>query len=109
MYINVYLSKQATSGVYKVLGDKARRHPDQIVGDPFKLNIKLETGKFAYPFVSEENNLFIEKSGTNSIKRTNRSVPFNFMDLERNRTRNFSSFYKLLCELNCLKHVEANN
>jgi hypothetical protein len=45
------MKQEATSGVYKVLGDQARRHPDRIVNDPFKLSAKLETGHFAYPFV----------------------------------------------------------
>jgi hypothetical protein len=47
-----FLVQKATTGVYKVLGDKARLHPDQIVGDPFKLAAKLETGRYAFPFVS---------------------------------------------------------
>jgi hypothetical protein len=42
--------------VYKVLGDQARRNPDQIVGDPFKLSAKLETGRYAFPFVRELKN-----------------------------------------------------
>ncbi|XP_046454085.1 ionotropic receptor 93a-like isoform X2 [Daphnia pulex] len=42
---------KATSGVYKVLGDQARLHPDQILGDPFTLASKLETGRYAYPFL----------------------------------------------------------
>jgi hypothetical protein len=45
------MKQEATSGVFKVLGDQARRHPDRIVNDPFKLATKLETGEFAYPFV----------------------------------------------------------
>ena len=48
--------QKATSGVYKVLGDQARRNPDQIVGDPFKLSAKLETGRYAFPFVRELKN-----------------------------------------------------
>lgn len=44
--------QQAKSGIYKEIADKARRNPDQIVGDPFKLNNLLETGRYAYPFVS---------------------------------------------------------
>jgi hypothetical protein len=43
--------QKATNGVYKVLGDRARQNPNQILGDPFKLNTMLETGKYAYPFV----------------------------------------------------------
>nr|CAH0107515.1 unnamed protein product [Daphnia galeata] len=43
---------EATSGVFKVLGDQARSHPDRIVNDPFKLAAKLETGEFAYPFMN---------------------------------------------------------
>ena len=45
------MKQEATSGVFKVLGDQARSHPDRIVNDPFKLAAKLETGEFAYPFV----------------------------------------------------------
>nr|CAH0101184.1 unnamed protein product [Daphnia galeata] len=43
---------EATSGIYKVLADQARSHPDRIVNDPFKLSAKLETGHFAYPFMN---------------------------------------------------------
>ncbi|KAK4012523.1 hypothetical protein OUZ56_024762 [Daphnia magna] len=43
---------KATSGIYKILGDQARRNPDRIVGDPLKLNAMLETGRYAYPFLS---------------------------------------------------------
>ncbi|XP_057381702.1 glutamate receptor ionotropic, kainate glr-3-like isoform X1 [Daphnia carinata] len=43
---------KATSGVYEILGDQARSNPDHIVGDPFKLNALLETGRYAYPFFS---------------------------------------------------------
>ncbi|KAI9553418.1 hypothetical protein GHT06_021322 [Daphnia sinensis] len=42
---------QATSGVFKVLGDRARQSPDNIVGDVFKVTEKLETGRYAFPFV----------------------------------------------------------
>ena len=45
------MKQEATSGIYKVLADQARSHPDRIVNDPFKLAAKLETGEFAYPFV----------------------------------------------------------
>jgi hypothetical protein len=34
-YFKYILIQKATSGVYKVLGDQARLHPDQIFGDPF--------------------------------------------------------------------------
>ncbi|XP_046657326.1 glutamate receptor ionotropic, kainate glr-3-like isoform X4 [Daphnia pulicaria] len=53
---------KATSGVYKVLGDQARLHPDQILGDPFTLASKLETGRYAYPF---------RLSGTNTKRMEN--------------------------------------
>ncbi len=52
----LFFVQKATSGVYKVLGDQARRHPDRIVGDPFTLSAKLETGRYAYPFVRELKN-----------------------------------------------------
>ena len=39
-----------------MLGDQARRNPDQIVGDPFTLSAKLETGRYAFPFVRELKN-----------------------------------------------------
>lgn len=55
MYYYMWL-QGAASGVYKVLGDKARLDPKQVVGDAFKLNKMLETGKYAYPFVSNWNN-----------------------------------------------------
>ncbi|XP_032796243.2 glutamate [NMDA] receptor subunit 1 [Daphnia magna] len=43
---------KATSGIYKVLGDQARSNPDeQIVGDAFTVSSKLETGRYAFPFV----------------------------------------------------------
>ncbi|KAK4012732.1 hypothetical protein OUZ56_024968 [Daphnia magna] len=42
---------QATSGVFKVLGDRARQNPENIVGDVFKVTEKLETGHYAFPFV----------------------------------------------------------
>lgn len=42
---------QATSGVFKVLGDKARLNPGNLVGDPFKVAEKLETGRYAFPFI----------------------------------------------------------
>ena len=45
----------ATSGIYKAIGDKARCKPGQILVDPFKLNAKLVTGHYAYPFVSYKN------------------------------------------------------
>ncbi|XP_032779707.2 ionotropic receptor 93a isoform X1 [Daphnia magna] len=49
----------AVSGVYKVLGDKARLDPKQVVGDAFKLNKMLETGKYAYPFIQTFNTWFV--------------------------------------------------
>ncbi|XP_057374698.1 ionotropic receptor 93a-like isoform X2 [Daphnia carinata] len=49
----------AVSGVYKVLGDKARQDRNQIVGDAFKLNKMLETGKYAYPFIQTFNTWFV--------------------------------------------------
>lgn len=51
--INVWFQQQATSGVYKAVADKARKFPDHVLGDPFKLNVMLETGHYAYPFVSD--------------------------------------------------------
>ncbi|XP_045035563.1 glutamate [NMDA] receptor subunit 1 isoform X3 [Daphnia magna] len=42
---------QATSGVFKVLGDRARQNPENIVGDVFKVSEKLETGRYAFPFI----------------------------------------------------------
>ncbi|XP_046454961.1 glutamate [NMDA] receptor subunit 1-like isoform X1 [Daphnia pulex] len=42
---------KATSGIYKVLGDEARRNPNQIVDNPFKLTATLETGRYAYPYL----------------------------------------------------------
>ncbi|KAI9556275.1 hypothetical protein GHT06_018849 [Daphnia sinensis] len=50
---------KATSGIYKILGDKVRPHPNQILGDPFKVNAMLETGKYAYPFVRAFNDWFV--------------------------------------------------
>ncbi|XP_057378577.1 probable glutamate receptor [Daphnia carinata] len=41
----------ATSGVFKTLGDQARRNPGNIVGDAFKVTEKLETGHYAFPFI----------------------------------------------------------
>ncbi|EFX85981.1 hypothetical protein DAPPUDRAFT_98390 [Daphnia pulex] len=41
---------QATSGIFKVLGDQVRSEPDRIFTDPFKLAAKLGTGHFAFPF-----------------------------------------------------------
>ncbi|KAI9553417.1 hypothetical protein GHT06_021321 [Daphnia sinensis] len=41
----------ATSGVFKALGDQARRNPENIVGDAFKVTEKLETGRYAFPFI----------------------------------------------------------
>jgi hypothetical protein len=58
-YFKSILIQKATSGVYKVLGDQARLHPDQIFGDPFTLAAKVEIGRYANPFVSERVNLFI--------------------------------------------------
>ncbi len=49
--LSIY-NQQAKSGIYKVLGDQVRSEPDRIFSDPFKLQAKLETGHFAYPFVS---------------------------------------------------------
>nr|CAH0105018.1 unnamed protein product [Daphnia galeata] len=50
---------KATNGVYKLLGDRARQNPNQILGDPFKLNAMLETGKYAYPFIQTFNSWFV--------------------------------------------------
>ncbi|EFX61709.1 hypothetical protein DAPPUDRAFT_272119 [Daphnia pulex] len=44
---------QATSGIYKVLGDQVRNEPDRIFDDPLKLATKLQSGRFDYPFVRE--------------------------------------------------------
>ncbi|EFX69521.1 hypothetical protein DAPPUDRAFT_258444 [Daphnia pulex] len=41
---------QAKTGVYKMLGDQARKQTDHILGDPFKVSAMLETGRYAYPF-----------------------------------------------------------
>ncbi|EFX85933.1 hypothetical protein DAPPUDRAFT_237374 [Daphnia pulex] len=41
---------RATSGVYKVFGDQARRYPNQLVDNPFKLTTALQTGRYAYPY-----------------------------------------------------------
>ena len=43
----------ATSGVFKTLGDQARQNPDkQLQNDIPSLHKVLETGHYAYPFVS---------------------------------------------------------
>ncbi|XP_046453793.1 ionotropic receptor 93a-like [Daphnia pulex] len=42
---------QATSGIYKILGDQVRSEPDRIFDDPFKLEAKLQTSRFAYPYM----------------------------------------------------------
>ncbi|XP_046454942.1 glutamate receptor 3-like [Daphnia pulex] len=42
---------QATSGIFKVLGDQVRSKPDRLFTDPFKIAAKLETGHFAFPYV----------------------------------------------------------
>lgn len=54
IHFHIGLFQNAATGLYKVLGDKARLDSNQIVGDPFKLNKMLETGKYAYPFVSDK-------------------------------------------------------
>ncbi|XP_046657524.1 ionotropic receptor 93a-like [Daphnia pulicaria] len=63
---------EATSGIYKVLGDQVRLHPDRIFVDPFKLNAKLETGQFAYPFLNTFTVAFVsshyKKEGTCRFK-----------------------------------------
>lgn len=59
-FTNVHLmikpkhKQQATSGIFKVLGDQVRSEPDRIFTDPFKLAAKLGTGHFAFPFVSDK-------------------------------------------------------
>nr|CAH0101189.1 unnamed protein product [Daphnia galeata] len=50
---------QAKSGIYKVLGDQVRSEPDRIFSDPFKLQAKLETGHFAYPFLNSFSIAFV--------------------------------------------------
>ncbi|KZS20158.1 Uncharacterized protein APZ42_013153 [Daphnia magna] len=50
---------KATNGIYKILGDKVRPYPNQILGDPFKVNTMLETGKYGYPFVRTFNDWFV--------------------------------------------------
>ncbi|XP_057374712.1 ionotropic receptor 93a-like [Daphnia carinata] len=50
---------KATNGIYKILGDKVRSHPNQILGDPFRVNAMLETGKYGYPFVRAFNDWFV--------------------------------------------------
>ncbi|XP_046453943.1 ionotropic receptor 93a-like [Daphnia pulex] len=63
---------EATSGIYKVLGDQVRLHPDRIFVDPFKLNAKLETGQFAYAYMNTFTIAFVsshyKKEGTCRFK-----------------------------------------
>ncbi|XP_057378523.1 glutamate receptor ionotropic, delta-2-like [Daphnia carinata] len=42
---------EATSGVFKILGDRARQSPENVVGDVFKVTERLQTGRYAFPFV----------------------------------------------------------
>ncbi len=44
--------QKAKSGIYKLIGDRARSKPNQIFNEPFQLNAALATGRYAFPFVS---------------------------------------------------------
>ena len=46
------LSKDAETGALKVLGDQVRSNPDRIASSVPKLYSRLESGNFAFPFVS---------------------------------------------------------
>nr|CAH0108320.1 unnamed protein product [Daphnia galeata] len=59
---------KATTGVYKVLGDKARRHPDQIVGDPCSI-----TFIFHFSFVPSV--LHLSVRNTKRIKSADLKLP----------------------------------
>jgi ionotropic glutamate receptor len=36
----------------KILGDQIRNNPDRVLSNMPKVNARLETGQFAFPFVS---------------------------------------------------------
>ncbi|KAI9566014.1 hypothetical protein GHT06_009813 [Daphnia sinensis] len=42
---------EAESGVLKILGDQARSKPDRLFTDPAKINARLVTGLYAYPYL----------------------------------------------------------
>ncbi|KAK4019074.1 hypothetical protein OUZ56_001104 [Daphnia magna] len=42
---------EAESGALKILGDQARSEPDRLFTDPVKINARLVTGLYAYPYL----------------------------------------------------------
>ena len=78
------------------MGDKARRHPDeQILRDPVKLNANLETGRYAYPFVSESISiaLIFQYYMTSYFQGTNVHVFFRRQRVQERRTMPFQSLH----------------
>ncbi len=47
-----HLPKDAETGTLKVLGDQVRSKPDRIASSVPKVYSRLESGNFAFPFVS---------------------------------------------------------
>ena len=51
MHFPLVIMQSSTSGVFKTLGDQARRNPDRLFLDAPSIFKKLEMGRYAFPFV----------------------------------------------------------
>ncbi len=50
--------KDAKTGVMKILGDQIRNNPDRILNSVPKVNSRIATGRYAFPFVSIQLRVF---------------------------------------------------
>ena len=46
-----FICQEAKTGTLKILGDQVRQYPERLFTDQSKINVRLLTGRFAYPHV----------------------------------------------------------
>ena len=51
LFVICHKFQSANSGIFKTLGDQVRQHPDRILSTASETIQKLETGRYAFPYV----------------------------------------------------------
>ena len=51
LFVICHKFQSANSGIFKTLGDQVRQHPDRILSTASETVQKLETGRYAFPYV----------------------------------------------------------
>lgn len=46
-----FICQEAKTGTLKILGDQLRQYPERLFTDQSQINVRLLTGRFAYPHV----------------------------------------------------------